>query len=192
MLVTFGELKCLKRLYFWLVSSNSLDSSDDFATIWLDSECALFRYPRNQCSWIIEPHHDKTNKMTVRPSKTQISLGIRPVWSESSLSAWRKLGSLATQWAHSEDSDQIGRMPRLIWAFAGCTVTLLVLSCRGSLLHESWLTMQGRKISPWPCGWNFNQELDSLVPGCNSNHEDKRTGQRLISSPISSAHFAEM
>ena len=43
-----------------------------------------------------EPPHDKTNKMTVRPAKTQISLGICPVWSESSLSAWRKLGSLAT------------------------------------------------------------------------------------------------
>ena len=43
-------------------------------------------------------------------------------------SAWRKLGSLATHWEHSEDSDQTGRMPRLIWVFAGCTVTLLVLS----------------------------------------------------------------
>ena len=32
-----------------------------------------------------EPPHDKTNKVTVRPAKTQISLGIRPVWSESSL-----------------------------------------------------------------------------------------------------------
>ena len=41
--------------------------------------------------------------MAVRPAKTQISLGIRPVWSESSLSAWRKLGSLATHWVHSED-----------------------------------------------------------------------------------------
>ena len=61
--------------------------------------------------------HDKTNKMTVRPAKTQISLGIRPVWSESSLSVWRKLESLATHWAHSEDSDQTGRMPRLIWVF---------------------------------------------------------------------------
>ena len=28
-----------------------------------------------------EPPHDKTNKMTVRPAKTQISLGIHPVWS---------------------------------------------------------------------------------------------------------------
>ena len=59
-----------------------------------------------------EPPHDKTNKMTVRPAKTQISLGIRPVWSES---------SLCVQWVakDSEDSDQTGRMPRLIcfrWA----------------------------------------------------------------------------
>ena len=47
-------------------------------------------------------------KWHVRPANTQISLGIRPVWSESSLSAWRKLGSLATHWALSEDSDQTG------------------------------------------------------------------------------------
>ena len=28
-----------------------------------------------------EPPHDRTNKMDVRQAKTQISLGIRPVWS---------------------------------------------------------------------------------------------------------------
>ena len=39
----------------------------------------------------------------VLTAKTQISLGIHPVWSESSLSAWRKLGSLATHWVDSED-----------------------------------------------------------------------------------------
>ena len=81
-----------------------------------------------------EPRHDKTNKMSVRPAKTQISLAICPIWSESSLSAWRKLGSLATHWAHSENSDQTGRMPRLIWVFAGRTLILLVLSCHGSYL----------------------------------------------------------
>ena len=70
----------------------------------------------------------KPTKWHVHPAKTQISLGIRPDWSESSLSAWRKLGSLATHWAHSEDSDQTGRMPRLIWVFAGRIVILLVLS----------------------------------------------------------------
>ena len=31
--------------------------------------------------WILEPRHDKTNRVSVRPAKTQISLGIRPVWS---------------------------------------------------------------------------------------------------------------
>ena len=45
----------------------------------------------------------------------------RPVWSKSSLSAWRKIVSLATLGAHSEDSDQTWRMPRLIWVFARCT-----------------------------------------------------------------------
>ena len=35
----------------------------------------------------IEAAHDKTTKWHVRPAKTQISLGIRPCWSESSLCA---------------------------------------------------------------------------------------------------------
>ena len=56
----------------------------------------------------------ENNNVTVRPEKSQVSLGIRPVWSESSLFAWRLLGALATYRAHSEDSDQTGRMPRLI------------------------------------------------------------------------------
>ena len=72
--------------------------------------------------------------MSVRPAKTHISLDIHPVWSES---------SLCTQWiakdssflrVDSEDSDQTGRMPKLIRVFAGRTLTLLVLSCRGSII----------------------------------------------------------
>ena len=68
---------------------------------------------------LFEPPHDETNKVAVRPANTQISLGIRPVWSETSLSTWRKLGSLATHSVHSNNSDQTGRMPRLIWVFTG-------------------------------------------------------------------------
>ena len=88
------------------------------------------------------PPHDKTNKMSVRQAKTEISLGIRPVWSESSLCAQSVAkDSLCAQsvakdqrffHVDGEDSDQAGRMPRLIWVFAGRTVTLLVRSCRGS------------------------------------------------------------
>ena len=71
--------------------------------------------------------------MSVRPEKTQISLGIRPDWSESSLSAWRKLGSLLPI-ERTAKTDLTGRMPRLTWVFAGRTVILLVLSCRGSYI----------------------------------------------------------
>ena len=68
-----------------------------------------------------EPPHDKTNKMSARPANTQISLGIRPVWSESSLWAQRVAKDQSILHADSEDSDQTGRMPRLIWVFTGRT-----------------------------------------------------------------------
>ena len=53
-----------------------------------------------------EPPDDKTNKMNVHPAKTQISQGIRPVWSESSLCAqWVAMDPSFLQ-ADSKDSDQ--------------------------------------------------------------------------------------
>ena len=55
-------------------------------------------------------HMSKQTKWPMRPAKTQISLGICPVWSQSSLSAWKNLGILATHWAHSKQSDQTGRI----------------------------------------------------------------------------------
>ena len=75
--------------------------------------------------------------MSVRPAKTQISLGIRPVWSESSLCAQWVAKDPRFLHADSEDSDQTGWMPRLIWVFAGRTLILLVLSCRGSGKNEA-------------------------------------------------------
>ena len=84
-----------------------------------------------------EPRYDKTNKMSVRPAKTQISLGIRPVLSESSLCAQRVAKDPGFLHTDSEDSDQTGRMPKLIWVFAGRTLILLVLSYRGS--NRLWL-----------------------------------------------------
>ena len=63
----------------------------------------------------------KPTKRPVRPAKTHISLGIRPVWSESSLCAQWVAKDPSFLHADSEDSDQIGWMPRLIWVFAGRT-----------------------------------------------------------------------
>ena len=49
----------------------------------------------------------------------------------------KKAWVLSYRWAHSEDSDQTGRLPRLIWVFAGRTLILFVFSCRGSNIHPS-------------------------------------------------------
>ena len=76
------------------------------------------RETRLLCFSLFEPPHEKTNKMTVRPSKTQVSLGIRP---ESSLCAQWVAKDPSFLRADSEDSDQTERMPRLIWVFAGRT-----------------------------------------------------------------------
>ena len=86
----------------------------------------------------------KATKWHVRPAKTQIGLGFRRVCSDVSLSAWRKLGSLATHWAHSVGSDQTGRKPKLIWVFAGCTIIMLVLSWGGS--HHSFDLLASQNI----------------------------------------------
>ena len=119
----------------FLVGKMSAFPSDVHQTFILFlSGAILMRRIKQQMSRLMT----KPTKWYVRPAKTLISLGTHPVWSESSLSAWRNLGSLATHWAPSEDSDQIGRMPRLIWVFAGRTVILLVLSWGGSnILHLS-------------------------------------------------------
>ena len=74
----------------------------------------------------------------MRPAKTQISLGVRPVWTQSSLSAWRKLWSLATHWVHSEDSDRTGRVPRLSWVFAGCTCHFVGFVMRRLVWFSDW------------------------------------------------------
>ena len=64
-----------------------------------------------------EPPRVKTNTTTVRQAKTQISLGIRPVWSESSLCARSVVKDPSFLHADSEDSDQTGPIPRLIRVF---------------------------------------------------------------------------
>ena len=56
-------------------------------------------------------------RLHVRPSKTQISLRESAGWSESSLSAWRHFGALATHRVPYEYSDQTVRMRMLIWAW---------------------------------------------------------------------------
>ena len=91
------------------------------AFVYMSYKATPDRIKPNIWDTIIRPPHGKTNKMTAHPAKAEISLGIRHVWSES---------SLCTQWvakdssflhADSEDSDPAGQIPRLIWVFSGGT-----------------------------------------------------------------------
>ena len=117
----------------WFVSYLVANSEDRVS---LDEAHILQSHFKRLCYFTIEPRHDKTNKVTVRLTKTQISLGIRPVWSESSLCSQWVAKDPSFLHADNEDVDQTGRMPRLIWVFAGHTLILLVLSCRGSIFFK--------------------------------------------------------
>ena len=70
-------------------------------------------------------------------AKTQISLGIHPVWSESSqCTQWVAEGPMFLH-ADREDSDQTGQ----IWVFPGRTVILLVLSWGSSNVSNFRITL---------------------------------------------------
>ena len=100
----------------------------------------------NKCYQALQPRHDKTNKMTVRPAKTQISLGIRPAWSEASLSAWRNLGFLASNWTHSGDWSD--------WADAQAELSLDWAHTHFVSFVMLWLKC-GFKLSPFDLKWNW-------------------------------------
>ena len=94
----------------------------------------------------------KPTKWHVCPAKTRISLGIRPVWSESSLCAQVKDPRFFH--ADSEDSVQTGQMPSQIRVFAGCIVhfvsfvLLWLTSVLSLLVHRAMyeLVCRGRGI----------------------------------------------
>ena len=100
--------------------------------------------------------------MTLRPAKTQISLGNRPVWSESSLCAQWLVKDPSFLHADNEDSDQNGRMPRLIWVFAGRTAILLVLSCCGSNLLSPLVD------SCFPVRSHLTYFIEGILPNATS------------------------
>ena len=89
----------------------SVDRWNYIVLIWFGSEVAFMLWAGHLYSQVVsyEPPHDKTNKLTVRPAKTQISLGICPVWPESSLCAQWVAKDLSFLHADSEDFDQTGQ-----------------------------------------------------------------------------------
>ena len=130
----------------------------------------------------------KPTKWHIRLAKTRISLGICPVWSKSSLFAWRKLGSLASHWVQSEDwSDWADAQADLSLRWAH--VILLVLSWSGSNLFkavniylkaEVWCRMFYEPLTRKPVFGVSDQVR--LKPACTA----KETSYRLEISVIAS------
>ena len=92
----------------------------------------------------------------VCPTKTQISLRIRAVWSESSLSTWRNSVSLDIKNVPSQDYDQTARTRRLIWIFVGRTcpkVPFLTLRANMLIVLSSsahcWIWSRIATASTW-------------------------------------------
>ena len=111
------ERECVFAILFWLqVKLSFLHKCCLPVNVWL---FVLQTLSKNHLNHLMtNQQYGCTNNMAVRPAKTQISLGIRPVWSESSLSAWRKVGTLATHWTcwtHSEGSEMSEIEP--VWDF---------------------------------------------------------------------------
>ena len=100
--------------------------------------CALTRW-----TWMVADYNFSLRKITktfeptrlqLCQAETQIRLRICAVWSESSLFAWRRFGSLATRTVSCKDSGQTAQMHRLIRVFPGRSSSSLVASetlCRG-------------------------------------------------------------
>ena len=107
-----------------------------YQTMETDSEAhyhLFFHYSQNnmlKMSFLMT----KPTKWHVRPAKTQLSLGIRPVWSESSPCAQSVAKVPRCLNAASKDSDQNGRMRCPGWSESslGAHAILLVLSWGGS------------------------------------------------------------
>ena len=142
MLVAYFRWLLFILSYFLCVFSSQVHLSDQVHlhfrqwNIFVGIVSGFFEVQRHH---IIGPQHEKTNKMTC--AQRLRSAWACPIWSQSSLLAWRNLGSLATHWAQSKDSDQ---MLKLIWVIPGCTChfvgfVMLWLICHILSLDETCL-----------------------------------------------------
>ena len=103
----------------------------------------------SQCNITFEPPHDKTNKLTMHPAKTQISLGMCPIWSESLLCSQWVAEDPVFLHADCEDSDQTGRMSRLIWVFGRTCNFVGFVMRRFSFVQKECTLQCDSNLRPW-------------------------------------------
>ena len=115
------------------------------------------------------PKRRKMSQCMTKPTKwhvcpAQISLGICPVWSVSTVcmkKAWVPGYPQSTQ----QDSDQTGWMPRLIWIFAGLTCHFVGYMMWCDMMCWVIYPCHSLKNVPYPVLWDLNQpeEVDSIL-----------------------------
>ena len=113
----------------------------------------------------------KPTKWPVCPVKTQISLGICPVWSETLLSALRSIGS--TQNAQSENSDQTG--------CTGCFVGFVVLLldhelCKYTVNLVTFTYNLSRSVNLVAFTYNLSRSMTKPLKWCASNEVSDQPG----------------
>ena len=116
----------------------------------ISSEIHIFHF----ILWKMSHSTTKPNKSHMRPAKTNEHSP--SLITETLLSAWRNLGSLAIHWGDSEDSDLTGQMPSVIWFFDGHT-GYFVLFC-----HVAAYIMTKIGISSiiiWRHVWECNKAM---------------------------------
>ena len=127
-------------------------------------------------SWILSGAHlqprqrDNVCRGTVlhaQPTKPQMSCASAQA-DHSSLSAWRRTGSLTTHKIPSEDSDQTTRMRSLIRVFAGHSCILIGNSCRGSYY---WTGISAARTFRRPAKWSAPSSPREVIttPGKNKH-----------------------
>ena len=96
----------------------------------------------------------KPTKWPVRPAKTQISLGICPVWSESLLSAWINIGPLATHSAYSKDWSDWAHMPFCWFCHKAAHVSF----------QNGWLWKCSEQWSPAKVWKEYQRRFEPMTP----------------------------
>ena len=122
----------------------------------------------------------------------------------------KKLGSLATHWVHSEDSDQTGRMPRLIWVFTGRTCQYVGFVMRRLICFSEFTYQDLSCVMTKPTKWHVRPAKTQISLGIRpvwsesslcaqwvakdptflnvDNEDSDQTGQIGWSEPLLGAH----
>ena len=140
-------------------------------SIYQEKMYSLYRKKSQRPSWSptlnhMSRHTTKPTKWPVRPLKTQISLGICPVWSESSLCAQEVVKGPMFIHADSKDSDQTGRMPRLIWVFARHTGHFVGFVMRRLKSYPMSNVIKWMRCNCTTALWNSNKYIFHKIAWC--------------------------